>query len=288
MIINENQTIRQIKTQIVRDLAPLYHQQEAQQIAILVIEHFCKLSRAEQALQGTKPLSEKQKIAISNAIEKLKNAVPLQYIIGETEFYGRRFLVSDGVLIPRPETEELVEHVLNNLSKNKTLKILDIGTGSGIIAISLALELPNATVYASDFSDEALTLAKQNAKTLNANVHFIKHDIFTPLNCLPENLDCIVSNPPYVRESEKNRMHDNVLKHEPHSALFVNDKDALIYYRRIAEIAKTHLSPNGIIFCEINEALAVETKKCFEDSGFGNIFVSKDINNKDRIIQIEH
>ncbi|MDA3910237.1 MAG: peptide chain release factor N(5)-glutamine methyltransferase [Bacteroidales bacterium] len=288
MKFDEKQTIRQIKEKITGHLTPMYHQAEAQQIASLLIEHICKLSKVEQALQAMKTLSETEHKAIEKALFQLKNAVPIQYIIGETEFYTRKFFVAEGVLIPRPETEELVEHVLKKMPKNKTISILDIGTGSGIIAISLALEIPDAQVYASDFSDKAITLAKRNASALKADVKFIKHDIFTETKSLPYNLDCIVSNPPYVRESEKSQMHDNVLNHEPCTALFVNDKDALLYYRRIAEVATTHLKPDGIIFCEINEALAEQTKKCFVNSGFGNIFVYQDINKKDRIIQIEH
>jgi len=282
------QTIRQIKKQIAEQLVSLYDQAEAQQLASLLIEHICKLNKAEQAINATKKVSKEQQQTINDALVQLKNAVPIQYVIGETEFYSRKFFVSEGVLIPRPETEELVHYAINHLPENKSLDILDIGTGSGIIAISLALEMPNAQVYASDFSDEALQLAKRNANALKANIHFITHDIFTETGVLPQNIDCIISNPPYVRESEKAQMHNNVLQHEPHTALFVKDEDALIYYRRIAEIAKTHLIPNGKIFCEINEALAEETKKCFADSGFGNIFVYKDINNKNRIIHIEH
>ncbi len=288
MKVDKEPTIRQIKQQVTEELIPMYHQAEAQQIASLLIEHVCKLNKTEQALHAIKKLSETELKAIEKTLSQFNNAVPLQYIIGETEFYSRRFFVSEGVLIPRPETEELVEQIIKKLPKNKPLNILDIGTGSGIIAISLALELPNASVYASDFSDKAIKLAKQNAKSLQADVQFISHDIFSVTKSLPYNMDCIVSNPPYVRESEKAQMHDNILKHEPHTALFVKDEDALVYYQRIAEIANEHLKHNGVIFCEINEALAEETKKCFVNSGFGNIFVRKDINNKDRIIQVKY
>ncbi|MEA1872836.1 MAG: peptide chain release factor N(5)-glutamine methyltransferase [Bacteroidota bacterium] len=288
MKVAEEQTIRQIKKQIAKDLTSLYNLAETQQLASLLIEHICKLNKAEQAIQATQTLSKKQQNSIFKALAKLKNAVPIQYVIGETEFYSRTFFVANGVLIPRPETEELVNFVLNHLPENKSLNILDIGTGSGAIAISLSLEIPDANIYASDFSEKALQLAKRNANALKADVNFIKHDIFTDSTYLPQNLDIIISNPPYVRESEKSQMHDNVLLHEPNSALFVEDENALVFYSRIAKIARNHLSPNGQIFCEINEALAEQTKKCFVLSGFGNIFVYKDINNKDRIIHIEH
>jgi release factor glutamine methyltransferase len=218
------------------------------------------------------------------AITRLKNYEPIQYIIGDTEFYGLVFKVNPSVLIPRPETEELVDWIIKDCEDDKKINILDIGTGSGCIAISLAKNLPNAKVFALDVSNEALKTANQNAINNGVEVEFIEADILS-YNSLDIQFDLIVSNPPYVRELEKQMMSANVLDHEPHLALFVEDDDALLFYRKITDVAADILKPNGQLFFEINESLGESTKQLLDNSNYKNIELKKDIFEKDRMIK---
>lgn len=222
------------------------------------------------------------------AILRLKIHEPIQYIIGETEFYGLPFKVNKHTLIPRPETEELVEWIYSEFSNQQSTinnqQFLDIGTGSGCIAISLAKYLPNSKVSALDISEEALKIARENAETNKVEVDFFQKDILAA-ETLPKKYDVIISNPPYVRELEKKQMQQNVLKHEPESALYVGNEDPLLFYRTISHLAKKHLNPEGKLFFEINEYLADELTALLEDEGFKNIQVKKDIFGKDRMIK---
>lgn len=213
----------------------------------------------------------------------LKDHTPIQYILGETEFYGMKFFVNENVLIPRPETEELVEWILKDV-KNAGLKIIDIGTGSGCIPIVLKKNLPNASVWAMDFSEKAIETAQINADYHQTDIQFLQND-FLHMNFkeLPE-FDLIVSNPPYIGETEKNEMDENVVKFEPHSALFVPDENPLIFYEKIVEFAKQKLKPNGKIFVEINQNLARETKELFQNN-FENTELKKDISENFRMIK---
>jgi release factor glutamine methyltransferase len=227
----------------------------------------------------------------------LKKEKPIQYILGETEFYGLPFLVNVNTLIPRPETEELVEWIIKSTNyeiQSTKLRILDIGTGSGCIAISLAKNIPNAEVSAIDVSEKALATAKKNAEINKIVVNFINVDILkindlaelpTSNFQLPTQFDIIVSNPPYVRNLEKAEIKPNVLEYEPHLALFVEDTDALLFYRKIANLAKENLSENGQLFFEINQYLGKETVELLEDLGFKNIELKKDIYGNDRMIR---
>ena len=219
-------------------------------------------------------------------LKELKKEIPIQYLLGKTHFYGLEFEVNENVLIPRPETEELVEWIINeNLKADRTkkIKILDIGTGSGCIAISLAKNIPNAEVYAIDVSKKAIETAKRNALYNKVEVNFILQNILETevLKC---NFDIIVSNPPYVRNLEKEEIKKNVLDYEPHLALFVEDNDALIFYRKIAELAKKNLLENGQLYFEINQYLGKETKDLLENMDFKNIELRKDIYDNDRMI----
>lgn len=213
----------------------------------------------------------------------LKDHTPIQYILGETEFYGMKFFVNENVLIPRPETEELVEWILKDI-KNAGLKIIDIGTGSGCIPIVLKKNLPNASIWAMDFSEKAIETAQINAEYHQTDIQFLQND-FLHMNFkeLPE-FDLIVSNPPYIGETEKNEMDENVVKFEPHSALFVPDENPLIFYEKIVEFAKQKLKPNGKIFVEINQNLARETKELFQNN-FENTELKKDISENFRMIK---
>jgi release factor glutamine methyltransferase len=228
-----------------------------------------------------------------NIDSELKNQRPIQYILGETTFYGLSFLVNENTLIPRPETEELVELIIESTNyelRNTKLKVLDIGTGSGCIAISLAKHLPTSEVYAIDVSEEALVTAKKNAELNKVAIDFISTNILDVVTLsavagLDKQFDIIVSNPPYVRNLEKSEIKPNVLEYEPHLALFVDDIDPLLFYRKIAELAIKNLNPNGKLYFEINQYLGKETIKLLEDFGFRNVELKKDIYGNDRMLR---
>jgi release factor glutamine methyltransferase len=252
----------------------------------LILENQRQLRRIDLALNINLVFS-KEEILIWNAIlEKLQLEIPIQYILGTTHFYGLEFNVNENVLIPRPETEELVEWIIStalNMPKLKNIKILDIGTGSGCIAISLAKNISNAKVSAIDISDKALATAKENADLNKVNVTFIQKNILET-NDLEQQFDIIVSNPPYVRNLEKAEIKSNVLANEPHLALFVEDNDALLFHRKIAELATKNLSPEGKLFFEINQYLGKETIELLEKMHFKNSKLRKDIYGNDRMI----
>ena len=243
-----------------------------------------KLSRTDVALNPQLKIKEVDSSFLEISLNKLKENIPIQYIIGETVFYGLTFKVNSAVLIPRPETEELVEWILSEHKSTQPFTILDIGTGSGCIAISLAKNLPNATVFAMDISNDALVIAKKNAFNNHVKVNFIENDILTTTK-LPSKFDIIVSNPPYVKEDEKNQMKPNVLDNEPHIALFVNNSNPLLFYDKIADLSKNHLSKNGILYFEINQYLNDETKTLLQFKGFKNIQLKKDIYQNYRMIK---
>jgi len=247
--------------------------------------------RVDVALSYDLEVAEKNLENFYNAIERLKNQEPIQYIIGETEFYGLPFIVNDSVLIPRPETEELVQWIIEDLKKIKIkesdgLNLIDIGTGSGCIAVSLAKSLPEFKVYGLDVSEKALGVAKNNAIQNNVSVDFIEADVLNWISPFKkQRFNIIVSNPPYVREIEKHGIKDNVLKYEPHVSLFVNDDDSLLFYRKIVEIANQILTPNGLIYFEINEYLGDEMINLLNGKGFVEIELKQDIYKKNRMIK---
>jgi release factor glutamine methyltransferase len=252
---------------------------ERQSIAYWLLEHYLDISRVDILL--SKKVPEKT-VAWESIINRLNANEPIQYIIAETEFFGRKFVVSPEVLIPRPETEELVQLVLTDESIPKSSTILDIGTGSGCIAISLAAEKPDATLLAFDVSEKALEVAHKNAVLNNVAVQFIKQDILQP--DVHQSVDVIVSNPPYVTNNEMTEMNVNVLDFEPHLALFVENERPLIFYQSICSYAQKNLKENGKLFFEINEYLGKETAECVESYGFTNVQIVKDINGKQRFI----
>lgn len=214
---------------------------------------------------------------------ELKSHRPIQYVIGETEFYGLKFFVNENVLIPRPETEELIEWILQDYP-NFTGRILDIGTGSGCIPITLKTKLTEAEIHALDFSTDALKMAEINAGYHQTDIQFHPIDFLNfEANSLPK-FDLIVSNPPYIANFEKDSMNENVLAYEPHSALFVPDHDPLVFYRKIAEFAQTNLNTNGEVYVEINQELGSETKDLFS-TYFQNVEIKKDISQNDRMIK---
>jgi release factor glutamine methyltransferase len=252
----------------------------------LLCEHILNLSRIDVTLSLYQVVSGKKYHKFQIAIERLKIYEPIQYIIGETEFYGLNFEVNNSVLIPRPETEELVDWIIKENKVKNEINILDIGTGSGCIAIALAKNLKNVSVFALDISNNALDVAKKNAANNEVDIEFIEHDILNlGLEIKDLKFDIIVSNPPYVRKLEKDLMHDNVLKHEPHLALFVDDENALLFYNTIAEFSKKHLSKNGHLYFEINENLGESSKALLENKNFKQVELRKDINQKYRMLK---
>ncbi|MEN2413900.1 peptide chain release factor N(5)-glutamine methyltransferase [Flavobacterium mesophilum] len=276
--------IKQYRTQFIKELSPLYDAYEAESFFYLILEDKHKLRQIDLALNHELNFSEKDFIVWDSLLDDLKNEVPIQYLLGKTSFYGLDFEVNENVLIPRPETEELVEWIVNeNKGRSKEIKILDIGTGSGCIAISLAKNLPKAKVYAIDVSKKALDTAKRNAINNNVDVTFMLKDILE-LEILKSDYDIIVSNPPYVRNLEKAEIKKNVLDFEPHLALFVDDNDALIFYRKIAALAQKNLLENGQLYFEINQYLGKEMIDLLERMNFKNIELRKDIYDNDRMI----
>jgi len=279
--------ISNYKKQFFSELSWLYPETEIQSFFNILIELKLNLSRIEVALQPDLAISETTITFLQKAIAALKKNIPIQYITGETEFYGLKFNVNESVLIPRPETEELVDWILENSkpkTQNSKLKILDIGTGSGCIAISLAKNLSNTDVFALDISSEALKIAKKNALLNKVDIYFSEIDILNTPD-LPEKYNIIVSNPPYVRELEKELMQQNVLAYEPHLALFVKDNNPLLFYDRIADLANKHLSKKGSLYFEINQYLGNETVALLKQKGFQNIELKKDIFGVDRMIK---
>lgn len=277
--------IKLLYIQFKLQLSGVYPSEEIQSFFNMITEKYLGFSRIEVALHPQKEISAKQEKKIQKILLRLKDHEPIQYILGETEFYGFPFKVNKHTLIPRPETEELVKWIVETSKcDTENLDILDIGTGSGCIAIALAKNLPNSNVSAMDISESALKVAEQNADLNKVAITFFKGDILEMI-ALPNKYDIIVSNPPYVREKEKEFMHKNILKHEPFLALFVADNDPLLFYKAISLLAKNQLKPDGALFFEINEYLADEMFQLLAQAGFRNIVVKKDIFGKDRMIK---
>ena len=277
--------VSQIKTKFFDRLNKEYPSGEIQSFFNLLTEAYLKMSRLDLALDHGRDLSVAEEKKFEDALLRLLKHEPIQYIIGETEFFGLKFKVDKNVLIPRPETEELVQWILEDFksSKTKELSILDIGTGSGCIAVSLAKKLPNARVSAIDISEGALKIATSNAKMNDVEIDFILQDILK-ISELPEKYDLIVSNPPYVREMEKKEMHRNVLENEPEMALYVKDLEPLIFYQKITKLAETGLKQGGSLYFEINQYLGEETAEVLSSSGF-KYFSGKDIFGNNRMLK---
>lgn len=280
-------TITQLKSKFLEDLGDNYPKEEILSFFNLLAEHFFKMSRLQMALKPNKELSETEIGEFQLALAKLTSFEPIQYIIGETEFFSLNFKVAPGVLIPRPETEELVQWILDEVSlqQKSDLKILDIGTGSGCIPISLKKHLPKTQISAIDISEEALEIANLNAEQNEVSVEFIQQDILSAEK-LPQQFDIIVSNPPYVRELEKAEMQQNVLQYEPETALYVKDENPLLFYKKITKLAQQGLTKNGLLFFEINQYLGEETKAMVQDHGF-NAELRKDMFGNFRMLKAQ-
>lgn len=269
-------------------LKPFYPPEEIGSFTRLIMEHICGLKPYQLLIEKEKVLPEHERLLIDTVIERLRNREPIQYILGKACFYDMYFRVNPSTLIPRPETEELVDHIIHDCNHKAPLRIVDIGTGSGCIAISLAKHINEAEVTGIDISEQALQTAKENARALEAgNVRFIQIDILNEKEAdalLPESLDIIVSNPPYIMESEREAMERNVLDFEPGTALFVPDNDPLLFYRHIARWGKKRILPGGSLYLEINALLGEATLSLLREEGYAPVRLLQDISGRDRFI----
>jgi release factor glutamine methyltransferase len=290
--------LKEYKISFTKALESIYDKEEIESFFFIIAEFLHQKKRIDLALDPSFSINENELEKWNSIIAELKQEKPIQYILGETEFYGLRFLVNENTLIPRQETEELVDLILSENSKieNPNPKILDIGTGSGCIAISLAKNWHNAKVYALDVSEKALHIAKQNSEINKVEINFINKSILEVEDLeqltihnsqFTTNFDIIVSNPPYVRNLEKEEIKKNVLEYEPHLALFVEDNDALLFYRKIAQLAQKNISENGKLYFEINQYLGKETVELLKKLNFKNIQLIKDVYGNDRMISCD-
>ena len=286
--------LREIKNIFHAELDTLYPKEEVNSFFSMLVENYLGLERFVLALQPELVISKEEETPLFEALSRLKLQVPIQHIVGKAHFMEMDFIVNENTLIPRPETEEFVRWIVDEYhaesSRSKTLRILDIGTGSGCIAVSLAKYFSNAEVYGLDISEEALKVAQENAKLNEVDITFLKRDVFelepaSPAGRLELEFDIIVSNPPYVRELEKKEMSKNVLNHEPSKALFVSNEDPLIFYKRITIFASTNLKAGGSLFFEINQYLGKETKQLLKDHNFSEIELRKDMFGNDRMLK---
>jgi len=280
-------TMQETRKYMFNNLKNIYPEGEINSF-IRVILSYCGMSYTQQALRRDAQLPASTKEVIHQTVERLKTMEPLQYVLGETSFYSMPFHLDSAVLIPRPETEELVDMIIKSTPSNgRHLSILDIGTGSGCIAITLAGHVANSTVTATDVSEAALNTARRNAVLNNTAITFVRADILqteSMLTAFASDFDLIVSNPPYVCESEKASMSVNVLDYEPHEALFVPDNEPLLYYRAIADFALQRLSPDGRLFLEINPLHSAETVDLLLRKDFIDISIHPDLSAKERFI----
>ena len=267
---------------LIKPTSGIYDEREAESIVNILFEDLLNISRIQRLTNSQLELSEEQFRKWLSALEQLKDAVPVQHITGFGEFYGRKFFVNEHTLIPRPETEELIHLIISENQGKSDLQILDIGTGTGCIAVCLALGLTNSDVSAWDISEGALAMASKNADALVAHVHFELKDVLTSDS--DQKFDIIVSNPPYIPNQEFDSMHSNVTKYEPGSALFVPDNDPLIFYRKIGELGVKSLNEGGKLYFEIHENFGLETKSLLEQQGYQDIQIHQDLNGKDRMI----
>lgn len=287
-------TLDQSRQHLVSRLSSIYDTREAANISDWVLEHLTGWKKIDRIVHKNEPLSPAQESQLTQYITELLIHKPVQYVLHEAWFAGMPLYVDENVLIPRPETEELVDWILKEVGSKKlevgnspsNLRLLDIGTGSGCIPITLKKNLPAANIYACDVSEGALKVAKKNAETQQTPINFLHYNFLNSANWahFPQ-VDILVSNPPYIPVKDKATMHQNVLQHEPHLALFVENDDPLLFYRAIAQFAQQKLSPGGSIYVEIHEDLGGATQQLFTDSGFNKVEVKKDMQGKDRMIK---
>jgi len=269
-----------------KELSSVYDTREAENISVILIEYFFEMNKTQILMDAPFTLFEEELVDnLNECIERLLKNEPIQHVLGETEFYGLPFYVNSDVLVPRPETEELVTWILEDNVNNTGFRLLDIGTGSGCIAISIKKEKKKADVCGLDLSHDALSVAKDNADLNEVDVYWIQDNILNFTYNIAKPFDVVVSNPPYITLEEKKVMHKNVLDYDPDLALFVYDDDALLFYRHIADYANKHLNTNGVLYFEINENFGKETVQILEEKGYTDIVLKQDLNGKDRMIK---
>jgi release factor glutamine methyltransferase len=278
-------TVSEAQQQIKQQLLQHFDERETPVITAMLMEALTGLTRSARLVAGDRALTSEEENKLIVYSEKIASATPVQYILNESWFMGHRFFVNSSVLIPRPETEELVRWIIDDRQQKDSINIIDIGTGSGCIPISLKLAIQNAHVHACDISADALAIASRNASQLGADVHFIEADILKWQEARFGIYDVIVSNPPYIPRSESSLMHDNVVQHEPALALFVPNEDALVFYRAIIAMADAHLTNQGCIYFEVHEARAREVRALFNDQF--EVVIKKDLQAKDRMIRAQ-
>ena len=277
-------TLQAVTTYFKQQLETVLDANELKMTYRIMMAHYFEFSATDLVIKRDYRFTESELVKVIHCVKRLQKKEPLAQIIGETEFFGLRFLVNQHTLIPRPETEELVDWVITD-NANSHSSILEIGTGSGCIPISLKKQLPNAKTTAIDISAEALVIANKNAVLNNVDVDFQLTNVLTAQFDKTQQWDIIVSNPPYIAQKEFDSMDKNVTDYEPHLALFVSDNDPLIFYRKIAELGLQHLSARGKIYVEINQYLGKETIALFESFGYLNVELRQDINGNDRMIR---
>ncbi len=281
-------TIHLAYQQLLAQLYEVYDNREAANIADMVIEHVTRQRKIERIVYKDLPVNEDQQKQLEKIADELLNHRPVQYVLGEAWFMDIKLMVNEHVLIPRPETEELLQWISDDIKKsgNLDVSIIDIGTGSGCMPIALKRKIPAITVSAIDVSENALRVAKLNANELKADVKFVNLDFLDEEKWKQlGKYDIIVSNPPYIKQSEELEMRDNVLKYEPSLALFVPHENALIFYEAIAKFSREHLTPGGSVYVEINEAFGEEVVEVFRKEGFSNIILKKDMQGKERMVK---
>jgi release factor glutamine methyltransferase len=301
-ILHLQMTIQEASRQLISDLSALYDKREATSIADMVMENLTGWKKIDLIIKKQDTLPEKQEELLKRYTGELISNRPVQYVLGEAWFYGMKFFVDENVLIPRPETEELVEWVLKEMGKGEkrnteinpqtklavkeSLSVLDIGSGSGCIPIALKKELPDTEIYSCDISKNALRIARQNAGVHNANIHFFELDFLNKDQraILPE-FHILISNPPYIPLKEKSSLGLNITGYEPRLALFVPDDSPLIFYEAIADFAKEKIAETGSIFVEIHEDFSASVKKLFSFKGFSTIEIKKDLQGKERMLK---
>ncbi len=264
-------------------IGEIYPKGETEAIIRLIFRQLKGWTPVDIVLHGQDSLSDSLRAEIEGIVARLEKHEPIQYILGEAHFYGYDFHVSEATLIPRPETEELIEMIVADADSRTDLRVLDLGTGSGVIAIALALHLKFPQVEALDISSQAIAVARQNASRLKAKVRLLQADIFN-LPAQPDSLDIVVSNPPYVLESEKAQMEPNVLDYEPATALFVDDSNPLVYYTSIARFAAEALVAGGRLYFEINPLKAADMVSMVTSLGFQDVELHRDIHNRQRFL----
>lgn len=282
-------SLKEFKIVFTESLDKIYPKNEIDSFFFMLIDEYLDLKRIDYSINPNIKLEKNKLKILEDSLLRLKKEEPIQYIIGKTEFYGLPFLVNKDTLIPRPETEELVDWVILEIknrkkNNNKKLSILDIGTGSGCIITSIASKFKEHNYTGIDISAETLEVAKKNATNNNVEINFLELDILKTKK-LEENYDIIISNPPYVRELEKFEMKKNVLNNEPHKALFVSNENPLLFYDKIGKLAEKHLTEGGLLFFEINQYLSMETYNLVENKSFKNIELRKDLFGNYRMIK---